>query len=86
MLNVWNKINIYNSILRAVFISEFCFRLNAALQHGRLKKKIQLLLVSSTSRPNLLCFGFDLNQSQSSKPISRNGYGPDWLLISLYTL
>ena len=41
-------------------------------------KKNQLLLVSSTSRPNLLCFGFDLTQSQSSKTISRNGYGPNW--------
>ena len=30
------------------------------------KKKNQLLLVSSISRPNLLCFGFDLTQSQSS--------------------
>ena len=51
------------------------------LQHGRhmaTTKKNQLLLVSSTSRPNLLCFGFDLTQSQSSKTISRNGYGPHW--------
>ena len=45
------------------------------------KKKNQLLLVSSTFRPNLLCFGFDLTQSQSSKPISRNGYGPNCLLL-----
>ena len=43
-------------------------------------KKNQLLLVSSTSRPNLLCFGFDHTQSQSSKPISRNGYGPNCLI------
>ena len=41
-------------------------------------KKNQLLLVSSTSQPNLLCFGFDLTQSQSSKTVSRNGYGPNW--------
>ena len=41
------------------------------------QKKIQLLLVSSTSRPDLLCFRFDLTQSQSSKLISRNGYGPN---------
>ena len=40
------------------------------------KKRDQVLLASSTSRPNLLCFGFDLTQSQNSKPISRNGYGP----------
>ena len=25
-----------------------------------------------------VCFGFDLTQSQSSKPISRNGYGSNW--------
>ena len=49
------------------------------------KKKNQLLLVSSTSRPNLLCFGFDLTQSQSSKPISRNGYGPNrWVNCSQF--
>ena len=42
------------------------------------KKKQNQLLVSSTSRPNLLFSGFDLTQSQSSKPISRNGYGPNW--------
>ena len=41
------------------------------------KKKNQLL-VSSTSRPNLLFSGFDLTQSKSSKPIPRNGYGPNW--------
>ena len=46
------------------------------------KKKNQLLLVSSTSRPNLLCFGFDLTQSQSSKPVSRNGYGPNCYMIN----
>ena len=27
---------------------------------------------------HVLCFGFDLTQSQSSKLISRNGYGPNW--------
>ena len=41
------------------------------------QKKNQVLLASSTCRPNLLCFGFDLTQSQSSKLISRNGYGPN---------
>ena len=47
------------------------------------QKKNQLLLVSSTSRPNLLCFGFDLTQSQSSKPISRNGYGPNCITLEI---
>ena len=56
------------------------FWLQLFAQHGRYKKKKnQLLLVSSTSRPNLLCFGFDLTQSQSSKSISRNVYGPNRL-------
>ena len=41
------------------------------------KNVCNFLLISSISRPNLLCFGFDLNQSQRTKPISRNGYGPD---------
>ena len=44
------------------------------------KKIVQLLLISSISRPSLSCFGFDLNQSPGTKPISRNGYGPDWQL------
>ena len=65
----------YVQSLLANFVS--AYYLTTALQHGRHKKKNQLLLVSSTSRPNLLCFGFDLTQSQSSKPISRNGYGPN---------
>ena len=44
------------------------------------QKKNQVLLASSTSRPNSLCFGFNLTQSQSSKPLSRKGYGPNWYI------
>ena len=46
----------------------------------RNQKFVSLLLISSSSRPNLLCFGFDLNQSQRTIPISRNGCLPDWSL------
>ena len=70
--------NTFNGILRPVSISEFYFGL---LPHYNMaaakKKKNQVLLASSTCRPNLLCFGFDLTQPQSSKLISRNGYGPN---------
>ena len=41
------------------------------------KKIAQLLLISSICRPSLFCFGFDLNQSPGTKPISGNGHGPD---------
>ena len=77
--------NTFNGILRPVFVSEFCFCL---LPHYNMAatKKNQVLLASNTSQPNLLCFGFDLTQSQSSKPISRNGYGPNCSpLLSLRT-
>ena len=33
------------------------------------------------SLPSLFCFGFDLNQSQGTKPISRNGHGPDQFFV-----
>ena len=36
---------------------------------GRDQKFVELLLISSSSRPNLLCFGFDLNRSQRTIPI-----------------
>ena len=42
------------------------------------KKKNQVPLASSTSLLNFLCFGFDHTKSQSSKPIPRNGHGPNW--------
>ena len=44
-----------------------------------------LLLISDISRPSLFCFGFDLNQSQRTKLISRNGYGPDCLGLSTWS-
>ena len=43
--------------------------------NGCHQKHIQPLLISSILPPSLFCFGFDLNQSQRAKPISRNGYG-----------
>ena len=85
MLNVWNKriflMVSYVQSLLANFVS--AHYLTTALQHGRHKnkKKNQLLFVYVTSRPNLLCFGFDHTQSQISKPISRNGYGPNCKLF-----
>ena len=51
----------YVQSLLANFVS--AYYLTTALQHGRHKK--------------IKSFGFDLTQSQSSKPISSNGYGPN---------
>ena len=56
------------------------FRPIAASGCHQKKKIVQLLLISGISRPSLSCFGFDLNQSPGTKPLSRNGYGPDWHL------
>ena len=50
------------------------FSADSRITSGRNQKFVSLLLISSSSRPNLLCFGFDLNQSQRTIPISRNGY------------
>ena len=61
----------------AVFITEFCF--DRFPQMAVIKEIVQLLPISSISWPSLFCFYFDLKQSQVKKPISRNGYGPDWL-------
>ena len=44
---------------------------------GRNQKSVSLLLISISSRLNLLCFSLELNQSQRKMPISRNGYVPD---------
>lgn len=41
------------------------------------QKNCWTLLISSISRSSLFCFGFQLNQSQGTKPISRNVYCPD---------
>ena len=56
-----------------VFFTEFCC--GRLPQMAAMKKK-QLLFISGISRPSLCRFDFDLNQSQGTKPISRNGYGP----------
>ena len=61
----------------AVFITKFCF--DRLPQMTVIKEIVQLLPISSISWPSLFCFCFDLKQSQGTKPISRNGYGPDWL-------
>ena len=53
---------------------------DSRIASGRNQKFVSLLLISSSSRPNLLCLGFDLNQSQRTIPIFRNGCLPDWLL------
>ena len=53
---------------------------------GRNQKFVELLLISSSSRPNLLCFGFDLNHSQRTIPISRNGYLPDCKMFCDFSL
>ena len=50
---------------------------DSRITSGRNQKFVSLLLISSSSRPNLLCFGFDLNQSQHTIPISRSGNLPD---------
>ena len=69
--------NTFNGILRPVFLSEFCFGLLPDYNMAATKKN-QVPLASSTSLLNLLCFGFDLTKSQSSKPVPRNGHGPNW--------
>ena len=61
----------------AVFITEFCF--DRLPQMAVIKEIVQLLPICSISWPSLFCFCFGLKQSQGTKPISRNGYGPDWL-------
>ena len=38
--------------------------------NNKKKKQIYLLPISSISRPSLLSFGFDVNQSQGTKPMS----------------
>ena len=61
----------------AVFITEFCF--DRLPQMAVIKEIVQFLPISSISCQSLFCFCFDLKQSQGTKPISRNGYGPAWL-------
>ena len=54
----------------------------AALQVAAIEN-VSLLLISSSSRPDSLCFGFDLNQSQRTILISWNGYLHDCLWFHL---
>ena len=59
----------------AVFNTEFCF--SRLLQMAAIKKIIQpSLSIFSIFWASLFCFGFDLNQSQRTKPLSRNDYSP----------
>ena len=53
---------------RTVFVTEFCF--------GRLPQMAATKQLFSFYSAKLFCFGFDLNQSQGAKPISKNSYGP----------
>ena len=55
-----------NSLHSSYFVSA-----DSLITNGRNQKFVYLLLISSSSRPNLLCFGFDLNQSQSRIPIQK---------------
>ena len=71
-----------NYFIYAIFPCSDFLLLNFVLADSRItsgcnQKFVSRLLISSSSRPNLLCFGFDLNQSQCTIPISRNGYLPD---------
>ena len=66
---------------RVVFSIELSFGLFP--QMAAIKKNVQLLPISSISRSSLFCFGFDLNQSQGTKPTSRNGNGPKGLIQCL---
>ena len=81
MLNVPIKWIIFMLSFRALFSIEFYF--GRLRQITAIKKNVQLLPISSISRSSLFCFGFDLNQSQGTKPISRNGNGPEWLIECL---
>ena len=51
---------------RAVFSIEFCF--GRLPQMAAIEKIVQLLPISSISGPTLVCFGFEINQSQGSQP------------------
>ena len=62
----------------AVLITEFCFGLLP--QVAAIKKKCSTSTYSQNLSAKFVLFWFDLNQSPGRKPISRNGYGPDWQL------
>ena len=50
----------------AVFTCEFFF--GRLPQMAAIEKVVHLLHISSISRPSLVCFGFELNQLQGTKP------------------
>ena len=54
-----------------------CLLLNIVLAdspHSKCPPLKKLMFFSSITRPNLLCFGFDLNPSQRTIHIFTNGY------------
>ena len=63
-------------------VISYCLIVSAdsRITSGRNQKFVSLLLISSNSRPNLLCFGFDL---KSQRTMYRNGYVPDWYKVSV---
>ena len=65
VMNVWNKWTIFMLSFRAVFSIEFCF--GRLPQMAAIEKIVQLLPISSISRPSLVGFGFEFNQSQGTK-------------------
>ena len=70
--NVLNKWIIFMLSFRAVLVLNFVLaNYRKWLPLKKKKKIVQLLPISSISRPSLFCFGFDLNQSQGTKSISR---------------
>ena len=82
-LNVSNKWIIFYPVFPCSVSIEFCFGQLPQMAAIKKKKTVQLRPISSISRSSLFCFGFDLNQSKGMKPISKNGYGPDWLILRL---
>ena len=67
------------SMLSSLEVIYYWILFRSITGNGCHQRIFQLLPISSISWPSLFCFGFDLKQSQGMKPISRNGYGPDWL-------
>ena len=70
------------SFLAQCLFTEFCFDRLPQI-YGCHQEIVQIWPISSISWPSLFCLCFDLKQSQGTKPISRNGYGPAWLRRSI---